>query len=444
MDWRSEPWRALGRHQLGAVVATGVDFAAMIFSVEALGVTPVVGTGAGAALGAVTSFALSRACVFRAHSGHWAVQASRYALVSVVSAGLNMLGEHLVHDSARMQYVLARVLVSIVISVAWNFPMQRRFVFRDRSCVPPHALSDGPSSGAHEPPTWTSGRPGSVRSALSDEGRGTPARIESIDSARKENRAPRHAQRSARPHGSASRGPARHHQARPVILVPQGMLRSALRVLDCVAANLVRAGVTANAVTLSSLALAAAGAVLLCMGFLGAAGLVMAVASLGDAIDGLIARRTRSASVGSALLDASVDRYEEFLFLGSLAIYLRASAAALVVVLGALVGSFMVSYGSAKAEALGVAVPPGVMRRAERAICLCLGVASTPVFGWLAARGVVPGWAARAPLFAALGLVAVVANISAVRRLRLLAESSRGPVASEPSTLDAERVPARP
>jgi CDP-diacylglycerol--glycerol-3-phosphate 3-phosphatidyltransferase len=87
----------------------------------------------------------------------------------------------------------------------------------------------------------------------------------------------------------------------------------------------------------------------------------------------------------------------------------------------------MVSYGSAKAEALGVPVPPGAMRRAERAVCLCAGVASTPVFAWWAQGSALPPWAAQAPLFAALGLVAVVANVSAIRRLRFLARGRAAP-----------------
>jgi hypothetical protein len=53
---------------------------------------------------------------------------------------------------------------------------------------------------------------------------------------------------------------------------------------------------------------------------------------------------------------------------------------------------------------------------------LCAGVASTPVFAWLVQGSTLPPWAAQAPLFAALGLVAVVANVSAIRRLRFLAD----------------------
>ncbi|HEY6460678.1 MAG TPA: hypothetical protein VIY73_11025, partial [Polyangiaceae bacterium] len=121
------------------------------------------------------------------------------------------------------------------------------------------------------------------------------------------------------------------------------------------------------------------------------------------------------------LLDASIDRYEEFFFLGGLAIYFRASTPALVLALLAMCGSFMVSYGSAKAEALGVPVPPGAMRRAERAVILCVGVALMPVFAWAVDAGKLPVWALDGPVFAALLAVGVGANVSAIRRLRFLA-----------------------
>jgi putative flippase GtrA len=119
----------LVRHQLGAAAATAVDFATMILLVERLGLTPVAGTAVGASVGAVTNFLLARTWIFRRHSGHWATQGMRYVLVSVASAGLNVLGEHLLHDVARVQYVGARVLVSVAVSLLWNFPMQRHFVF---------------------------------------------------------------------------------------------------------------------------------------------------------------------------------------------------------------------------------------------------------------------------------------------------------------------------
>jgi putative flippase GtrA len=122
-------WRTLGRHQIGATAATFVDFGTMILLVEGLGLRPDVATAFGATLGGITNFMLGRAWIFRAHAGRLGSQALRYAAVSAAGAALNSLGEHLVHDRAHVQYVLARALVAIAVSLMWNFPMQREFVF---------------------------------------------------------------------------------------------------------------------------------------------------------------------------------------------------------------------------------------------------------------------------------------------------------------------------
>jgi putative flippase GtrA len=124
-------WRTLGRHQVGATAATVVDFGAMILCVEVLGLSPVAATAIGATLGGITNFTLGRAWIFRLQSGHVGGQAIRYATVSAAGAAFNALGEHVVHDRAHIQYVMARALVAIAVSLLWNFPMQRKFVFQE-------------------------------------------------------------------------------------------------------------------------------------------------------------------------------------------------------------------------------------------------------------------------------------------------------------------------
>jgi CDP-diacylglycerol--glycerol-3-phosphate 3-phosphatidyltransferase len=210
-------------------------------------------------------------------------------------------------------------------------------------------------------------------------------------------------------------------------LVPRALSDPLLRFLDRAAHHLVRAGISANAVTGASMALAVLGGVLLGLGAFVLATPAMVLACLGDALDGLVARRSATVSVGGALLDASVDRYGEFFFLGGLAVYFRASTPVLVLALLALAGSFMVSYASAKAEALRLPAPPGLMRRPERAIWTCGGVALTALLVALAPVVPLSWWTARGPVVAALGVLAVFANASAMRRLRSLAQSQSRP-----------------
>jgi len=102
----------------------------------------------------------------------------------------------------------------------------------------------------------------------------------------------------------------------------------------------------------------------------------------------------------------------------------------------------MVSYSTAKAEALHVTAPRGAMRRAERAVYLVAGAALTPLSGVLAARLSLAGWVQDAPILAALALVGIVANASAIRRLYAIAQSTRR-AAAPPGEADPDVEGAR-
>lgn len=122
----------LGRHQAAAMAATGVDFAVMIAAVSLFGLSPVLGTVIGAGSGAVTNFLLGRNWTFEARHSPPGAQAVRYAFVSATSLGLNASGEWFLTAVLGLNYVLARVAVAATVSVLWNFPLQRFFVFPSR------------------------------------------------------------------------------------------------------------------------------------------------------------------------------------------------------------------------------------------------------------------------------------------------------------------------
>lgn len=117
------------RHQANSTVATAVDFSTMITLVSMAGAPPAVGTAVGAATGGVVNFLLGRRWVFRAGGRTATPQAARYALVSLGSLLLNTAGVHALAGLQHFQYVAARVVVALMVSILWNFPMQRSFVF---------------------------------------------------------------------------------------------------------------------------------------------------------------------------------------------------------------------------------------------------------------------------------------------------------------------------
>lgn len=119
----------IARHQAASVVATAVDFGVMILAVSVLGLSPVSGTVLGAFSGALANFSLGRHWTFEATHAPAGGQAVRYAVVSGASLALNALGEHVLAGILGVQYVVARALVAVTVSLAWNYPLQRFFVF---------------------------------------------------------------------------------------------------------------------------------------------------------------------------------------------------------------------------------------------------------------------------------------------------------------------------
>jgi CDP-diacylglycerol--glycerol-3-phosphate 3-phosphatidyltransferase len=192
--------------------------------------------------------------------------------------------------------------------------------------------------------------------------------------------------------------------------------------LDPIGRNLARLGVSANSISTSSLLLGLGAAAALATGHFGVAAGFAVVSALCDALDGMVARYAKTASDSGEVLDATVDRYVEFTFLAGLAIYDRSHPHRLAIALAAILGSFMVSYATAKGEAMAVQIPRGSMRRPERAAYLTLAALLCPFTALWAARGG-PAWAADAPMVFATTLVAVVGNVSAVRRMRAIARS---------------------
>lgn len=206
-------------------------------------------------------------------------------------------------------------------------------------------------------------------------------------------------------------------------LVSKGMMEMAYWGLQPISDLFVSLKLTPNAISILSLIFGAMTGVALGFGHFGSAGFLSTIASLMDSLDGIVARKTGVASDSGEVLDAAVDRYVEFFFFAGLVVYYREIPWLVALSLAALLGSFMVSYSTAKAEALHVTPPRGNMRRTERALYLTLGAILSPISiqsyeitASYPSHGLYPV-AIGYPMVFALFIVAVFANYSATIRL---------------------------
>ena len=206
-----------------------------------------------------------------------------------------------------------------------------------------------------------------------------------------------------------------------------------------VVALLDRLGVTPNGVTVFSLLPAATAGIAVAFGWFGLGSLLATTAAFADIVDGLLARRQGVSSDAGEALDAAVDRYSEFFFMTGLLVYYRAVLPLFLLAAFVLLGGYMVSYATAKAEALAVPAPRGSMRRSERAVYLFFGAGFTPLCELVAGPSR-PLAVRQAPMVFAIAIVAVVANVSVVHRFRAIIASIRGREAANA----ARKGPAKP
>lgn len=187
------------------------------------------------------------------------------------------------------------------------------------------------------------------------------------------------------------------------------------RVINPLINAMLRAGITPNVVTFTGFAGNCVAAALFVaaawaarpMAWIGWGGLVLLLAGLFDMMDGRLARVGNLSSRFGAFWDSTLDRYSELVSLSGIAVcwFSRGNELWGGITLLALIGSIMVSYVRARAEALGLDCKVGVLQRPERVVLLAVGAMLTGIFSHFL------------PLAVAVAIIALLANFTAFYRV---------------------------
>lgn len=190
-----------------------------------------------------------------------------------------------------------------------------------------------------------------------------------------------------------------------------------LRIMEPIAGVLIKLGISANALTTLGTLSTIGGGVAFGLGYMRTGGIIIAVTALADALDGIIARRTNNVTIFGAFYDSTLDRVADGALLGGIAYFyavnpVHASEPMLAISLAGIIGTYLVSYARARADALGINAKVGVMQRAER---LALVAVPQALFGL--AYG---GWVLRAVVV----ILTISAWHTAIRRINHVRRST--------------------
>lgn len=173
---------------------------------------------------------------------------------------------------------------------------------------------------------------------------------------------------------------------------------------------LARTRLSPNVFTVLGLLLNLVVAAVIASGNLVAGGILALAAGAFDMLDGAVARVTNRVTRFGGFFDSTLDRYSEAVVYGGVLVYLLRSDAAtvpIVLVYVTVVGSIMVSYARARAEAAGIKAEVGLFARPERVILLAAFlIASRPVW--------------------ALWILAILTNLTTLQRILHVWQATRG------------------
>jgi phosphatidylinositol phosphate synthase len=140
--------------------------------------------------------------------------------------------------------------------------------------------------------------------------------------------------------------------------------------------RLIESRLTPNAISIAGLVGNLIAAALVTQRLFFLAGVAFILGSVMDTLDGRYSRMSGKGTLFGAFLDSTLDRIEEGIVLAAVAGYFAVNgqdfAAAMCVV--AVLGSLMVSYTRARAEALGVECKVGLATRPVRVVILSVGL----------------------------------------------------------------------
>ncbi len=139
---------------------------------------------------------------------------------------------------------------------------------------------------------------------------------------------------------------------------------------------------------------------------------LLVLSGLFDFFDGSLARLSGQVTPFGAFLDSVIDRYSDLVVLaGILLLFVRLGRRTeMLLTLLVLIGTVMVSYTKARAQAIGVACEIGLMERPERLLILIAG----GLFHLMTP---------------ALWILAILVNLTAIQRILYTRRVSREPVA---------------
>ena len=115
--------------QGSSLTASAVDFSITVIATNFFGLWYVMASVLGTVSGGVVNFYVNRKWVFESQSPNMKRQIARYILVWVGNLIIVTAGVYLLTHFFNLNYVLSKIIISVITGLSYNYIMQKQFIF---------------------------------------------------------------------------------------------------------------------------------------------------------------------------------------------------------------------------------------------------------------------------------------------------------------------------
>ena len=115
---------------LSSIIASFCDYLLTIIFKEFLQYDAVLASIMGTIFGGSINFLIGRYWVFKSFNTHWFDQVRRYLFTWAGNLGLNAFGVFLLIRFCGVNYIIAKVAISLTVALVYNYPIQKKYVFK--------------------------------------------------------------------------------------------------------------------------------------------------------------------------------------------------------------------------------------------------------------------------------------------------------------------------
>jgi len=116
--------------QLSAFLGGVIDYLVMIFITEVLGIFYSISIIISGLLGAIANFSLNRYWAFKSTEASTKAQLHKFTFVVLGSVALKSSGTFLFTETLHIDYKITRLMVEAIVSIGFNFTLQKFWVFK--------------------------------------------------------------------------------------------------------------------------------------------------------------------------------------------------------------------------------------------------------------------------------------------------------------------------